>query len=179
MRTSGARYQLWHVMLAIAALGGLFAYFGVTGAVAIVALVGAVVLPIVLARPGRRLGAAAWTSSLYPLLLPLSLYATWFTAWAVLGHQPRSSLDDPKWISPVVEIPYGATILCLMSVPLSWAVSIPLMLAHVAESITRRHILPLRAAALLLAPVLVWFSVVAFLYLKPFGVRYVIDWYMD
>ncbi len=66
-----------------------------------------------------------------------------------------------------------------MSVPLSWSASIPLMLAHVARSIGRKQILPVRAAALLLAPVLVWFSVVAFLYLGPFGVRYIIEWYMD
>jgi hypothetical protein len=166
-------------MLAIAALGGLFAFFGVTGAVAIIILAGAVVAPILLAGPGRRLGTAAWATSLFPLLLPLSLYATWFTAWAVLGHRPRSSLDDPKSISPIVEVPYAATGLCLMSVMLSWAVSILLMMAHVAESISRRHILPLKVAALLLAPILVWGSVFAFLYLGLLGADHIIEWYMD
>ena len=45
----------------------------------------------------------------YPLLPLLSLYATWATAWYCLGHLPRSSLDDPKFISPMVDVPYDAT----------------------------------------------------------------------
>ncbi len=179
MRTSKARYQLWQIMMAIAVIAGLFAAFGVTGAAAVVIVVGAIVLPIVLAGPGRRLRAAAWASSLYPLLLPVSLDATWFTAWLVLGHRPRSSLDDPKFISPLVEVPYASTYLCLMSMPLSLVVSIPLMLAHVGRSIWRERILPGKAAALFLTPVLVWLSVFAILDLGLFGVRYIIEWYMD
>ena len=45
----------------------------------------------------------------YPIGLLVSLYLTWFTAWAVLGHMPRPNLDDPKYISSLVDIPYAAT----------------------------------------------------------------------
>ena len=41
----------------------------------------------------------------YPCLLVTSLYGTWLVAWAVLGHQPVPSIDDPKYISPIVSDP--------------------------------------------------------------------------
>ena len=143
MRRSKTRYQLWQIMLAIAVLAGLFAGFGVTGGLAIAILSGVIVFPIRLAGQGSRLRAAAWVASLYPLLLLASLYGTWFTAWVVLGHRPRSSLDDPKFISPVVEVPYGCTFLSLITMPFSLFVSIPLMTAarrpgHQAEETAPR-----------------------------------------
>ena len=142
MRPIKARYQLWQIMLAIAALAGLFALLGVAFATAIVILVGALMLPIFLARPGRRPRAAAWTGALYPLLWLASLYATWFTAWLVLGHRPRSSLDDPKFISPLVEVPYIATFLCLVGSPYVLGLSFFLMLAHVGEGLCSETIPP-------------------------------------
>jgi hypothetical protein len=169
-------------MLAIAVLAGLFALFatlGVTSATAIIIVVGVIVLPILLARPGYRICAAAWVSSLYPLLLLFSLYATWFTAWLVLGHRPRSSLDDPKLISPLVEVPYKMTYLLMQSSPFSLRASILLMLVHVVHSIWRRKILPGRVAALMLAPVLVWLSVFTILDWGLFGIGNILVWYFD
>src|SRR5262245_3669981 len=134
MRLYKARYRLWQIMLAIAVFAGLFAMlaiFGVTFAAAIIIAVGVIVLPILLAGPGPRLGAPAWAFAPPPLLALLSLYAAWFTAWLVLGHRPRSSLDDPKFISSLVEVPYIATHLCFESLPFNLRFSIPLMLAHV------------------------------------------------
>lgn len=32
----------------------------------------------------------------YPVLTVGALYTEWLLAWAILGHQPRVSLDDPK-----------------------------------------------------------------------------------
>ena len=51
-----------------------------------------------------RLGTAAlWC---YPVMLVTALYTTWLVAWAVLGHQPQPSMNDPKYISFWVDIPY-------------------------------------------------------------------------
>ena len=53
----------------------------------------------------------------YPVLMLASLYTTWFAAWAVLGHPPRPSLDDPKYISTLVDIPYVLTMLLIIAMP--------------------------------------------------------------
>jgi hypothetical protein len=53
------------------------------------------------------------------------------------------------------------------------------MLAHVGRSIWRKRILPGKAAALVLMPLLVWLSVLGIMYLGLFGVRYIGEWYMD
>src|SRR5690606_1407602 len=50
---------------------------------------------------------------LYPILLLVMLYATWFAAWMALGHVPQSSLDDPKGIDGI-EIPYAITTVLLL-----------------------------------------------------------------
>ena len=52
---------------------------------------------------------AAWATSCYPILLLVSLYTTLVAAWYALGHQPRPSLDDPKFIGPLVNGPHFAT----------------------------------------------------------------------
>jgi hypothetical protein len=44
----------------------------------------------------RPLALAADLAVVYPVLAVSALYAEWLVAWAVLGHQPRVSLDDPK-----------------------------------------------------------------------------------
>lgn len=50
------------------------------------------------ARPSRALGRAAGLAAAYPLLLLGALYGQWLLSWWVLGHEPRPSLDDPKFI---------------------------------------------------------------------------------
>jgi hypothetical protein len=107
------------------------------------------------------------------------LYATWFTAWAVLGHRPRSSLDDPKFISPLVEVPYLATFLLGLTAPLSLPLSMLLILFHIAQGNQWRSDLPGRRAALILVPILVWLSVIAISGSGLFGIHYIHIWYMD
>ena len=46
--------------------------------------------------PVRPLTVVTDLTVIYPLLFLGALYAEWLLAWAVLGHQPRVSLDDPK-----------------------------------------------------------------------------------
>jgi hypothetical protein len=125
-----AKYKLWHIMLAIAAIAGLFAKYGVILTFGVLLAASACLLPICLARPGRRLRAAAWVCSLYPLFIIGSLYATWLAAWCVLGHQPRVSLDDPKYISPIVDVPFALTWAFVFGTPLVLFVSVPIVFAH-------------------------------------------------
>jgi hypothetical protein len=179
MRPGKARYQLWQSMLAIAVLAGLFAAFGVTGGVAIGIVAGVILLPILRARPGHRLRAAVWVSSLYPLLIVFSLYATWFTAWVVLGHRPRSSLDDPKFISPIVDVPYISTFVLMLGAPFSLISSWLLMLFYIAQNNEWRPELPGRRAALIFVPILVWILVFAIGGSGLFGIGYITEWYMD
>lgn len=35
---------------------------------------------------------------IYPLFVVACLYVEWFLAWTLLGHAPRPSIDDPKFI---------------------------------------------------------------------------------
>lgn len=38
----------------------------------------------------------AWALTALPLVTAALLYGEWLLSWAVLGHVPRPSLDDPK-----------------------------------------------------------------------------------
>lgn len=46
----------------------------------------------------KTIARFAFTSLFFPLLVAGLLYGQWLLAWAVLGHPPRPSLDDPKYI---------------------------------------------------------------------------------
>lgn len=181
MRPAKTKYQLWQIMLAIAVLAGLFAVFGVVGTVAILVVISVVCLPILLAPSGRKLLAAEWVCSLYPLLILGSLYATWLTAWCVLGHRPRSSLDDPKSISPIVDVPYLSTFLLLYGVVFILLLCPVLLSAEVADIISKGRDKPLKEAARrLVVPILwglfLWVSSIVLLRWDPLRVG---DWYMD
>jgi hypothetical protein len=142
-----------------------------------------VIVPILLARPGGRTRAAAGAASFYPLFLLLWLYATWFTAWLVLGHRPRSSLDDPKSISALVDVPYAATALLLLGGPFLFLVWIPLMLVDTAQSIWRKEVRPGRGVARMViwmvAPLSVWLAFFVVIRWDLLGVRSIVEWYMD
>ena len=71
-------------------------------------------------RRGKRFEVLSWIVAAEPLLLDLCLYVTCLVALAVLGHPPRSSLDDPKFISPLVDAPFCATFVLLLLFPFSF-----------------------------------------------------------
>jgi hypothetical protein len=169
MRPTKARYQLWQIMLAIAVFAGLFAAFGVTLGAAIGIVIGAIVLPILLAPAGCRLRAAAWVFSLCPLLVLSSLYATWFIAWCVLGHRPRS-FDDPGHISPVVDVLNIATFLLMGGWWLILPPSIPIVLGEIGRRVTEETIGPRKVVDGMLASLLVWPATFIILQFDPFGV---------
>jgi hypothetical protein len=168
--------RLWHNLLAIAVIAGLFAAFEVIGTIAFLIVIPALVMPVVLARPGFRFRTAAWVASLYPLLLVGSFYATWMTAWIVLGHRPRMSLDDPKYISPIVEVPFAATYLLMMGAPGAFALCV---LALVEQGGIRGGVRPGKAVAQLLVFVLLWLCPFLLSAADLFGFDEVIGWFID
>jgi len=139
-------------------------------AIAVVASVGlalVVVIPVTAAAPASRVRIAAWVLSLYPVMVPVCLYATWVTAWCVLGHRPRSSLDDPKFISPIVDVPYRMTHLSVSCWPVSIGIGLVLAVSPFKHRprINALWILPL--ARLSIFAILVW---------DTMGV---LEWFMD
>jgi hypothetical protein len=113
------------------------------------------------------------------LLLVASIYATWFTAWIVLGHQPRMSLDDPKFISPIVDVPVAANFLLMLGVPGALVFCVLIVLPLVAERVARDGVHPVKACAQLLAPVVAWVSPFLLSSSDLFGFSYIAEWFMD
>ena len=121
MRFPRLRFTIGRLMAAVAVIAILLAWLDVRAALALVGLGLVVITPAAIAPRGRRLEAASWASSLQPAVMLLYLYVTWATAWCVLGHCPRPSLDDPKYISPVVEVPY---VMFAFSIFFGWMICI-------------------------------------------------------
>lgn len=106
MQLPRMQFRIGGFMVAVAIMACLLAWFEVVAVIAMSGLVLVVVVPTLLASPRRRIEVAIWASCLQPVVVLLYLYATWITAWCVLGYRPRPSLDDPKFISPIVDVPY-------------------------------------------------------------------------
>jgi hypothetical protein len=179
MRTTNTKFEIWHIMLAIAALAGLFAGFGVKGSAGTLAALSVAILPILLAPRGHKLLAATWVCSLYPLLYLGSLYATWFSAWSVLGHQPQMSLDDPTNISTFVDIAYISTMVLMLGTPAALILCFPLVLAHGVRNFRSTRLPTLKLAARLVIALMVWSWAFAIVSLPLFGARYILEWYGD
>ena len=177
MRRVLSKYRLWQIMLAIAVFAGLFAAFGVVDAIGIVVTISVVVLPILLAGPRWKLRSAAWVFALYPLFCLGSLYATWLTAWCVLGHRPRASLDDPKHISAIVDVAYSSTTAFMLGLLAAIVLVGPLVVAHHLLDFRSEKLRPLRTMARLLIPFLVWLSVFAIVWFRLFRIAEVGDWF--
>lgn len=168
MRLTSVRFTIGRLMVAVAVIAVLLAWLDLRAAIALVGLGLIVIIPAAIASPGHRLEAASWASSLQPSVVLFYLYATWATAWCVLGHRPRPSLDDPKFISPVVGVPY---VMFAFSVTLGWMICActGLLLSTVCL-VRRRNIRPL------LALPFAWLAGYLALVLDPLGVLY---WYFD
>ena len=168
MHLARARFRIGRLMTAVAVIAILLAWLEVRVALAIAGLSLVVIIPVAIAAPGRRLEAASWASSLQPAVVLFYLYATWATAWCVLGHCPRASLDDPKYISAIVGVPYvmfafSATIGSMI------CAGIGLLLSVVCVA-WRQKIGPLVTFPF------AWLAAYAALIKDPLGVLY---WYMD
>jgi len=155
-------------MFAVAVLAVLLAWLGVWASVALIGLGLVVIIPAVIVSPGHRLEAASWASSLQPAVVLLYMYVTWATAWCVLGHRPRPYLDDPKFISPIVDAPYD---MFAFSFKLGWMICAynGFLLTAVCFAL-RRNICPL------LALPFAWLASYLALIWDPLGV---LSWYFD
>ena len=113
--------------------------------------------------------AAAWV---YPFLLVASFYLTWLVAWGILGHAPRPSLDDPKFISSWLDVPYDLTALLLIGFP---AAALGGVVATAWFGSIRR--LPLLTTLLMAVSLLgLWLAAVALLRWDPLEV---VNWFFD
>lgn len=126
-----------------------------------------------LGRMPRVMLAIVWT---YPLMPLVGLYVTWLVAWITLGHQPRASLDDPKSISPLVDVPYLVTALLIVTMPLGLIGGISFGIFLTAWWVHSRGGGRARSVLLIAALLALYVGAFALLHWDPVHVLY---WYMD
>jgi hypothetical protein len=127
-------------------------------------------------RPSRVLSAANLGLGIYPIQFLVAFYSTWLAAWFALGHPPRPSLDDPKFIGLPVDVFYAATILHMIGAPaILGAHAILLMIWSYVELVDNpRRIV--RMGPFLVLPFLLWGLTYATFRWDPGRVLY---WFMD
>ncbi len=168
MKLHRVRFTIGQLMIVVAAVAFLLIWRDFRVAFALVGLGLVILIPAAIAPPGRRLEAASWACSLQPVVMLFYLYATWVTAWIVLGHCPRPSLDDPKHIGPVVEVPY---VMFVFSFLYGWVICLCAGLLLTAVCCARRS-----DPRPLLALPFAWLAGYVVLVLDPLRV---LDWFLD
>lgn len=133
--------------------------------------------PIDYASPNRRqshglLRWCAYCLAAYPLFLLASLYGQWSLSSIMLGHLPRPSLDDPKYIS-VANWMHPVTMIAILGfVPASFvALLVNALYLAVNRFEARVHFVLHIVAAMSL-----WIAPLVILYWDPLKVM---DWWMD
>lgn len=160
-------FTIRRIMVVVAVVAVLIAWLDVVGMIAVAGMILVVLIPVACSAPGHRCGVAGWALSLYPLMTPVYLHLTWIAAWCALGHRPRSSFDDPKYISPLVDVPYVMTYLS----SIVWPISIVVGLTFAAFRHSRRsgpNPLPILLA--------VWSFAFAIIRYDPLNV---VGWFLD
>jgi hypothetical protein len=166
-----ARFKIWWLMIATAILALLLASIGGVRTVALLWAFIIGVVPVASSPPKRRLMTAGYVVALYPVMIPVYLYLTWLMAWCVLGHRPRPSLDDPKFLGPIAQVPAAMFYLSIQSWPIVWKISAGAYVILTIDWLRRQSMfIPL------LIPPCAW--LVAFLILMWDSQR-VLYWYMD
>jgi len=156
------------MLVAVAIIAVLFASLGIPAGIALAGLGLIVLMPALIATPGHRLEAASWASSLQPAIIVFYLYATWITAWCMLGHRPRPNFDDPKSISSTVDVLY---IMFEFSIIFGWIIcAFTGLLLSTACLVRRRNIRPLITLGL------AW---VAWYLALAWDPLYALYWYFD
>jgi hypothetical protein len=157
-------------MAAVAAAAVTMAWIGVVEAIALVAMAAIALSPIPCAPPGHRLDVALWAIALLPAMGLVSLYASWVTAWCVLGHRPRVYLDDPKYLSPLVAVPHFMAWFSFIAWPFSLGAGFTLAAVSAAQRRWRSVVYPL-----VLLP-LAWLSAIVTIRADPLDI---LDWFFD
>jgi hypothetical protein len=108
----------------------------------------------------------------YPGVLLLAFFATWLAGRVSLGHWPRPSLDDPKFIGAWVDVPYTITGLLLV-------VGLPAFAIAVLGLLYRAYCDETRRKSLLFVSVLSTVCMVATILVLRWDPLGVVAWYMD
>ncbi len=67
---------------------------------------------------GIRVMAIAWCFGFfYPLIAVVLVYFCWLLGWILLGHRPRPSIDDPKYIGGAMDFVYNIGLLLVVLLP--------------------------------------------------------------
>jgi hypothetical protein len=114
--------------------------------------------------------------SLYPLLALALLYGTWLAAAVSLGHWPRPSRDDPKYINGFVSTLHTMTWIAIMFASPAFAAN---AIALVADGVSRwwyNRRFPAKTIALAGIAACLWITVIALVKIDPGRVLY---WFMD
>jgi hypothetical protein len=166
-------------MVAVVICAGSFALFGTTDTIGALVVILVVLVPIFSASRSQRLRVAAWVFSVYPALFLASLYATWFTAWFVLGHRPSAWLDDPKSISALVDVPYMSTRLLFEGFLLAIIICTIINIAQLVLNLWLRGARSLKIVEPLLIPLFFWLTLAAIARWNLFDFDRIIGWFLD
>ncbi|HEV8608332.1 MAG TPA: hypothetical protein VGQ99_23570 [Tepidisphaeraceae bacterium] len=108
---------------------------------------------------------------MYPVVLAGLVYGEWLLAWFCLGHEPRSSLDDPKYINGSSWMHPITGIALLGAIPAAIA-----GLAFNGIYVGLLRVRPKRIAVRFAVLVLFWLAIFILMSLDPRGVLY---WWFD
>jgi hypothetical protein len=108
----------------------------------------------------------------YPGVLLLAFFATWLAGRISLGHWPRPSLDDPKFIGAWVDVPYTITGLLLVVGLPAFAIGVLGLLYRDYCDATRRKSLLVVSGVSMVCMV----ATILVLRWDPLGI---VAWYMD
>src|SRR5689334_8143954 len=75
MKRPRLQFRLSWLMLAVAIVALLLALLDPVSVMAVVGLAAVFAVPVAMARPERRIKIAAWALALYPVMVPVCLYA--------------------------------------------------------------------------------------------------------
>jgi hypothetical protein len=179
MRPWKLQFRLRESAVAVAVLACLFAGLGVSATLAILVVALVLVVPVFKAGLGKRMRAAATVLSVYPLLVVCAIYATWFFAWFALGHRPRTNLDDPKFINPIVMLSRDIAYLLMLGLLSALILCVVLVVYCIIRSVRSQGVHPGAAALQLLMPLLGWLAPVFISRWNLFDFDYVLGWFMD
>ncbi len=121
-------------------------------------------------KQSRWMTVFANASLFFPLVVLGLLYGEWLLGWAMLGHPPQPSLDDPKSINGSSWLHGFAGIALMSALPASWmAAGFNLYLIAGRPGLKRSV---LRVAMLLI----LWLGMFALIHYDPW---LVLDWWLD
>jgi hypothetical protein len=178
MRLLRIRLTIGKVMVAIAAIAVALAIIDQVITYLAPTLAILISVYVIWTKPGRRLDIAAWVVALYAFVPPALLYATWLTAWLVLGHRPVSSLNDPKYISRLVDVPYEATHWSELGLLVSLVACLLLIVVEVVLFFAKKRVNWTRVGLLVVLTPVSWFLAYWLFCLGEAKFR-VFEWFMD